>query len=318
MAGVVPFARLPRKAYRPKLENVIRVDLDYLRESVAPASPSEYSDSRDDRLDLSDSDSDNSSSSSYSSYSSASSSSSPHPSSSPSSPQYQPPSYSSLKQFDELDHDRDESQSGNGNGSTVSHSLQKKKKFTFLKLVKGFLRQRRSYVLFQMWRERKANERRSQMLIQLEEKATVLKNKIYNEIEREIDEDQNHQWPPYPSHNATCMGAFDHSSRRLSTFPISFPPTKRKLSPSPCLFLILKRAPLGGAYTVAVVPPRLRHCNDDKMKHLYCPGQSIDLSTLTNSIHANFSFAQPLLDTWDTSSLNISESEFVCASEELC
>lgn len=210
--GVVPFSRLPRKRYRPEQEpHVIRVDLDHLRNTVSEYNSDEDEDPTglDDLERLSHSSGDDSSASSSSSYSSYSSLSSKH------SPLNQQ-NISTLgshhsnrsNNFDKTNYDENDDQdsvsslhtrttiaaTNTMNLPTVTTPVVTRKNKTilnsFLKSIQRYIKSRRSYVLFQLWRERKAKERRSAMLINLEKKGEILKEKIYNEIQQELLEDE--------------------------------------------------------------------------------------------------------------------------------
>jgi hypothetical protein len=199
---VVPFSRLPRKNYQADREpHVVRVDLEFLR---VPPLVSEYDSGEDEGGDIqsrsgvndderlsnsSSEDDDNSSSSSYSSYSSSSRS--------PRGVMAGLPPLTGRRATGEYDADADEYHStissfAPSTTTTIATNATsfKKKKLTFVKSIKRFVKSRRAYALFQLWRERKAKERRSEMLIQLEEKGEKLKTKLYQEIEKEIEEDQ--------------------------------------------------------------------------------------------------------------------------------
>lgn len=97
----------------------------------------------------------------------------------------------------------DDNQSVGSVGSRVSSSLgssstphptmisfPKQKKRNFLKVIQKSLQRTEAYILFQLWRERKAKERRHVMLRDLEMKGDLLKKKVYQEIENEIRENE--------------------------------------------------------------------------------------------------------------------------------
>jgi hypothetical protein len=201
MLPLVPFGRLPRKSYQPDREpHVVRVDLEFLR---APPLVSEYDSEEDESWDiqsrsgvkdderLSNSSSEDDDNSSYSSYSSYSSSS------------YSPrvgglPPLTERGQDDDADeyHSTVSSLAPSTTTTIATNATAfKKKKLTFVKSIQRFIRSRRSYALFQLWRQRKAKERRSAMLIRLEEKGGKLKQKLYEEIEKEILEDEKYVLP---------------------------------------------------------------------------------------------------------------------------
>ena len=202
-----PFTRLPRKKYDQNKDKVIRIDIESLKESQTKKKEEkkEINEEEEERLsDSSDSDSDASSSSIISP-------SSPANSFSVSSSSYSLPTNQESENFrttlttipnmtfNEDDEDENEgegeNQSENDRMSSMSgNSIKtiKKENQTIGKKFKNFLRRRKLYVLLQLWRKRKAEERRNPMLLHLENKTIECKEQYYQTIRKEIEEDEEY------------------------------------------------------------------------------------------------------------------------------
>jgi len=171
---VVPFQRLPRKSYDPR-EDIPRVDIEYLQDYESET----YSSSNESERSFMFSDGSSDSEESYGSP--------------------QTGEYSSFisenMSADSYDEEADiveepMNESSKITGSVHSVRSQKRKKHGFLKRLKMFIRRRKSYVRFQNWRKRKAEERRHFMIRMYEAKAEDEYHRAREEILNKIREDE--------------------------------------------------------------------------------------------------------------------------------
>jgi hypothetical protein len=190
-----PFARLPRKKYHPVLDNSRRVDLDHLKNYVSESSSSS---SGDESLSyrFSDSDSNSDSEGSESSSSSGSRSSYSYQSSkSDVNLQPEPDEVSHLTHEtvpEEEDDDLIEKASVGSSSqisSIVTKSTLPSKKSLYKKWL-HFLRKRRAYVKFQIWRKKNAEKRRHAIIRHYEAKIVEYREQIRQDVLHEIEEQE--------------------------------------------------------------------------------------------------------------------------------
>lgn len=171
---VTPFARLPRKKFDPRLEDVPRIDLDYLEEYVSD-SDSESALTEESFRFSEDSDEDSNSSS----FSPADDT------------QYSAEWSESEDESNEQDRIAEQDMLAQEEASRISAlSTRKRKKPSLLKKCKNFIRRRPTYVKFQRWRKKNAEARRHAMIRRYEQMAVELGPQIREEIFAKMEEDE--------------------------------------------------------------------------------------------------------------------------------
>jgi hypothetical protein len=165
---VTPFARLPRKKYDPKLENVPRIDIQYLEDYVSD-SDTESQVSEESFKFSEDSDEESEASSVWNNQQSAEWSDSEKESEGPQ---------------DDLDRRDEESRV-----SALSNRSRQRKAGT-MKKIKNFFKRRPAYVQFQLWRKKNAEARRHAMIRRYERLAVQYKDDLREEIIVKMEEDE--------------------------------------------------------------------------------------------------------------------------------
>lgn len=164
-----PFVRLPRRKYDPRLENVPRIDLDYLEayesdsdESVITEASFKFSDDSDDSSEVSFSPEDAT-------------------------------KYSA--EFDddsELERRTEEDMMANEVASKTTSVTYRTKgqKLGRLKKIRNFIRRSPAYIKFQKWRKKNAEARRHAMIRRFEKLTEELPQKYRDDILEKIREDE--------------------------------------------------------------------------------------------------------------------------------
>lgn len=170
---VTPFARLPRKKYDPRLENVPRIDVQYLEDYVSD-SDTESAVSEESFKFSDESDEESESSSFWS----------------PEDNEQQSAQWSdsgedeSQNQENEIDKQEEESR------MSALSNRSRARKVSVAKRIKNYIRRRPAYVKFQLWRKKNAEARRHAMIRRYERMAVEIKDHLREEILAKMDEDE--------------------------------------------------------------------------------------------------------------------------------